>query len=292
MTSTTMYPTQTGDIAAAIDAGKRIAPRQPFSCETTLPGVRRTFIALEGLGGRQELVEFDTTPKLPAFYHATPQFATIESFCAYVSRFKQEDRTQVYVRASEGSLTFRAVINDYAPADDAPKSHHSHVATFQPKASRELLAWQAKDGKPFEGNIAFAEWLEDQHYDVTKPPGADFLQMALSMKIEGTTKFMNAHTLADGSTTIDIAKIVNGTAQNSAGNRIKIPQQFEIAIPVFEGLDQPKYKFEARFRHRLRDQDLHIHYQLIRPHKVIELAARTLITSLEKQLSGVPIYYV
>jgi hypothetical protein len=136
-------------------------------------------------------------------------------------------------RVSDQGIVFQATIDDHSPADKAPATLRVHTASFKSQFSREMQAWQSKDGKPFEGNVAFAEWLEDQHFDVTKPPGADFLQMALTMKIEGTTKFMNAYTLADGSTTLDIAKIVNGAAQKQFRQQDQDPAAVRDLDPGF-----------------------------------------------------------
>ncbi|WP_309244026.1 DUF2303 family protein [Caballeronia sp. EK] len=89
---------------------------------------------------------------------------------------------------------------------------------------------------------------------------------------------MSAARLQDGSTNFVWKEDVNAT-----GNKIAMPSQITLSIPVFE--NGAPYSIEARIKYRTKDGVLKIWYELVRPHKVLELAFRAIWTQIEEQTS-------
>ncbi len=95
--------------------------------------------------------------------------------------------------------------------------------------------------------------------------------------------------LKDGNTEFVYTDVVD-SASKIAGKKVSIPDEFTIKIPVFGGIDQPLYEFQARFRHRLVGGQLSIWYELIRPRKVLEQAYKDLLAKISKA-TGKPVLF-
>ena len=65
-----------------------------------------------------------------------------------------------------------------------------------------------------------------------------------------------------------------------AGGEITIPETFEIAIPVFEGLNAPLHTLQCRLRWRVDNKAVKMSYELVRPHKVVEQAFADLLAEI------------
>jgi uncharacterized protein YfdQ (DUF2303 family) len=204
----------------------------------------------------------------------------VGSFCAYV-QLHQQPGTHVY--ASLNPVRVVAVLNDHArtPGESAYSipDWRDHRALFVPSHSVEWTEWLAKNNKPFEGNVAWAEWLEDQHFDIVDPPGATMLEIALNFRVHDAVAFSNPIRLDNGRTEFQFHRLVDGHAQGAAG-KIQIPELFTVSIPVWSGLGQRRYQLSARLRYRLKDAGLRIWYTLVRPAKVVEEAFSDLITEI------------
>jgi uncharacterized protein YfdQ (DUF2303 family) len=221
-----------------------------------------------------EFVEYlaeNSLRQKPDFATGTVPVDDARSFGAYFKEFRIMG-SRVY--ASLNPLRFVGVINDHETAD-AP-NWRDHRVVFEPKHSPEWLAWSQSDGKVFAGNVEWAEWLEDNHFDIVDPPGAHMLEIALNFRVNDRVAFSNPVRLANGRTEFQFQHLVDGHAEGAAG-KIAIPEEFRIELPVWAGLDQPRCSVAARFRYRLKDGGLRIWYQLVRPHKVVERAFADLV---------------
>lgn len=64
-----------------------------------------------------------------------------------------------------------------------------------------------------------------------------------------------------------------------------MPEQIVLSIPVFE--NEAPAELHARLRYRVKDGQLAIWYELIRPHKVLEAAFRTTWKRIEDEAQAV-----
>lgn len=213
--------------------------------------------------------------ELPRRKSGTVQMSDARSFAAF---FKMHDIGSL-IYASLSPAQFVGVLNDNLK--DAA-DWRDHRVVFQPKHSDPWKKWMYRNGpdKAFSGNVEFAEWLEDQSLDVVEPTGAAMMQMALSFRATESAKYSKAASLQDGSVTFEYDRTVKGSS-TIAGGKAKIPENFAIEIPVFDGPDEPKYRITARFRYRLIGGGLRIWYQLERPQLVMETAFKEIWSKIE-----------
>lgn len=215
----------------------------------------------------------------PWYKQGTVLLQDIASFTRYYTDHATPT-SRVY--ASLSPVRFTGVLNDHGKED---ADWRDHRAVYTPEFSPEYKAWAGKNGHQFKGNVEWAEWLEDQVPDIVSPSGAEMMEIALNFRVNDSVAFSNPTRLQNGRTEFTFNRIVDGHAQGAAG-KIAIPEEFVISIPVWAGLNQAPYLFQARLRYRLRDAGLVIWYQLIRPHKVVEQAVADLVAAVEEKIGG------
>jgi uncharacterized protein YfdQ (DUF2303 family) len=126
--------------------------------------------------------------------------------------------------------------------------------------------------------LELAELIEDNLPDIVSPDGSTMLSVALNFEASKEGNFVSAARLQDGSTNFVWKEDVNAT-----GNKIAMPSQITLSIPVFE--NGAPYAIDARIKYRIKDGVLKIWYELIRPHKVLEVAFRAIWAQIEEQTS-------
>lgn len=262
--------------AALIDAGRSAALARLKPQAANVPNAVPFIVAMDENGAEKPvfLREVFDAPKRKT---GTVKLSDADSFVKY---FNQHGGGKQSIYATLQPARFVAVLNDHTA--DAP-GFRDHRADFTVAFSREYKAWKEMDGKAFDGNEAFAYFLEDNLPDIIKPSGNDMLAIALNFKVNQQVKYGNLARLQDGNTELTYNNIVDASSTSDRGGKIKIPESFTLEIPIFDGLHSAKYKIEARFRFRLFSGALTLKYELTRPHKAIEAAFKELWTSIEKQ---------
>jgi len=201
----------------------------------------------------------------PARVRQTVTLLTAADFIAYWKRFAQPSSV---VFGDERKATYTAVI-DYHAADGAPQ-WTDHKAVYACPLSPEWLIWTAQDRKP-KTQIEFARFIEDNLIDVIRPSSAEMLQVSLNLQSKKSATFSSSIRLSDGQTQYSYTEDIKNSAETKGGT-LTVPEDFEIAVPVFLG--GKSYAVTVRFRNRVEDGKLVLWYELVRPHKVVEAATR------------------
>ena len=195
----------------------------------------------------------------------------LDGFISYVNRFKNE-ATALYCESyRQPALTAR--LDDHQPSKP---SHVEHLAHFACPTTEEWNRWAGGDRKQ-TSQVEFAEFIEDNIRDVVAPTGIEFLTAITNFTDTRTVEFKSAQRLSDG--TVQFSYNEKETAE-----QIRLPVEFQIAVPVFEGLTT-NYKFKARLKYRLKDAKLTLWYELDRPDLVKREAYSDLIKIVEEQTS-------
>jgi len=224
-------------------------------------------------------LEYLETPKFPPRRSGTVKLSDSASFIEY---WKRQFDAGSYIYGSMVPAQFLAVFNEHTrSAASAGANWRDHRALYALQHSDEWNIWTGRTGKPFDGNEAFAYWLEENLFDISMPDPAKFMDIALNMRVKQGQVFGNKVNLNDGNIVLEYVNDV--TAQAGASGKLVIPEKFQINIPVFKGLDAARYKVDARFRYRLvAGGSLKIQFDLIRPAKVMEQAFKDLLKEIEK----------
>lgn len=262
-----------------LDAGMRIGAAKPI--ENPHPDSAAFVIVPEGC-----LVEYLEREPSPMRRRGFTKLHDIDSFGAFY-KAHGHDHSAIYVDATNGR--FVGVLNDNPENNIAKADWRDYGCEYTPKFSPEWQEWKGRNKQKFDGNEAFAIWLEDNLEDVTEPENGKLLEIALNMRVHSNAAFSNAVRLADGNTEFSFTDVVEGSSHTSAAGKVRIPDRFEISIPVFEGRNARTYPVAARFRTRLAQGKLTVWYELIRPLKVHEAAVEDMIKHVEG-LTGVDAY--
>lgn len=234
-----------------------------------------------------------------------------ESFIAYVNAHRDSSSALwVHFDPQTAALDFTAVFDDHRAQDNSAGSSdgiervvrpgwRQHRATFKPAMSIEWKRWNGANRKSMS-QVEFAEFIEENGIDIYAGEGAPWYPTEQQM-LSVATQFVSR---ADMS-------VKSAVRLNSGGARLEyvndpeagttdgleIPQRFQIAIPVFWGVQSvdgrvPAYRIEARLKYRLAQQKVSFSFELVRPDKKHEAAALELIERIRVGVGsgGMPIF--
>jgi len=176
---------------------------------------------------------------------------------------------------------FTAVFDYHERKDGAAPAADwcDHTATYTAAFSPEWQTWTGMDKKPF-GQVAFAEFIEDNLPDIVEPASADLLEIVRTFEAKKDVAYSSAIRLNNGSVKMAFDEVVRGTANTQAGS-VEIPEQFTLQMQVLRGGSY--YKFPVRLKFRLKDRALVIWYEIIRPHKILERALDETVALIEEK---------
>lgn len=156
----------------------------------------------------------------------TERFGDVESWAAFVARFRQSEPNEPLLTWSEAGI--RAIL-DYHAAKDEPGrcqfvAEHPFERTIQWKRWSDLA-----NGRP-RGQRELVEALEDNAEDVVDP-GAGTLVSILRMMRATVNAKADTELHPDGSTKVNFEQ----SSTVKSGSDLMLPPEISIAIPVFKG---------------------------------------------------------
>lgn len=225
---------------------------------------------------------------------------SIDSFIKIVNRF-ESDESIVFANPGDGDApTFTAVF-DYHPsgADATDADWLQHRAQFAPRLSDEWQAWDNKDGVLMPQR-EFAAFIEERISNIIVPnlddpkikKYAELLQgswaeptdlVALSRGIEMNVGIAakNAVRLSSGEVQITYTE----SHQDGSGQPLRVPNLFQICIPIFYGGEL--VIMAAHLRYRLQGGEVLWGYQLAQPDVVFDAAFDDMVKKIDDGVESV-----
>lgn len=199
-----------------------------------------------------------------------------KSFIAYV-RGEMAPDTRLY--RSLDPPQFLAVINDHGAQAD----WRDYRARYTCPLSAEWKTWLAANGKKATQE-EFARFIEDNLPDIVDPPGAEMLEISRTLQAKKKINFASGIRLDNGQHQLSYEEQISGSA--GAKGQLRLPEEFNVGIAVFDAGE--RYRVQARLRYRiLEGGSLHIWYDLVRPHKLVEDALEQITGRIEAALGTV-----
>lgn len=244
------------------------------------------FVILRDEKGGERVEWLQVSFEAPHHIDGTQQFDDVPSFLAYWDRFATPDSLMY---ASMEPAQFVGVLNEHTGGATRKPGWRDHRCAVTLRHSPEWLAWMKRNGsdKGFESPMDFAQWLEDMLPDVISPPAASLQEVLLTMRLNETVQYTHAGLLQNGQIKFVFNHIIEGSATTKDAGEVSIPERFKLNIPVFAGMDAPRYQVDARLRYRRASSTLRVWYELERPHKVVETAFRDLHNMVKVQCGEV-----
>lgn len=235
-------------------------------------------------GFKLEAIDLEKLLPNPRRTSAVGTLSDCDSFLAYIKRF-QQDRTVVWCDFNPQSylLSFTCVIDEHA-ANAA--GWRAHKAVFTPAMSAEWGTWTSNNKQPKE-QVEFAEYIERHEPDIAAqegyPTSLQMLQMATEFEANSEKRFKSVVRLQGGGVRMDY---VDDEDANTLA-QMKVFEKFQIGIPVFWASEG--YRIDARLKYRQAQGKLKFWYELIRPDRVHEAAAKDLIERVRAGIGELPL---
>lgn len=198
-----------------------------------------------------------------------------DSFIRYVEPHVAAGGNVNLLYRIEPAPVFKAVLNAATPEQPA---HEDHTATYDAPLSKEWKTWTQNDGEAM-GQEKFAQFIERNLLDIAAPTGAEMLELATSFQAKKGVNFASGTKLQNGQTQL----VYEETIQAKAGEKgqLTVPDEIKLRLPVFEGSTIAD-ELIAKFRYRIDGGKLYMWYELVRPHKVLEIATKDLLKQIEE----------
>ena len=255
-----MNDTNTNNIHDVINLAMSASEAKHFNIEladTDLPAV----LVPEGY----ELKTFPEHRSQKPRVEDTVEVETVEAWLNYWNQFA-DTQSIAFFNLSGGFLD--GIIDYHATGDLGRGNWCKHRVIYRCPQTPEWKRWSNNSGVSMNQQV-FARFIEDAVPDITEPAGAEMLEIASSLQAHNKVNFRQAIRLDNGETQFTYEENIEGKA--GAKGQLKITQIIKIGIRLFEG--GPGYEVEARFRYSIKDGNLAMWYDLVRPERVHEAAA-------------------
>lgn len=217
-------------------------------------------------------------PELPDRVHATVVFDDLDSFTAYVNRFKTPE---TLIFANRRSAQVCAVI-DYHKGS-TPEACVHRVGLI-PSLTDEWTAWMGCNNKPMSQE-QFARFLEEWASNIAEPDSATMLEVASSLEATKAVRFKSSKRLSDGQREFQYVEDVQG--QVAKGTMV-IPEKFVVGIRRLRS--DYEHKITCRFRWRVAEEGLTLFYQMDRLDILLDELTDCMARSIKSETEIEPLF--
>lgn len=198
------------------------------------------------------------------------------SFVEYLKRWKHAGAIYADLREE----TALAVLDD--PSPGAP-SWATHRAALKCRLSEEAEAWYANNERKMN-QVELAEFIEAHLEDFEAPSHAELMERVLVMQNTMGVKFSSKVSLVNGERQFTYVEDI----KDGEGGAVKLPQEFRIAIPLFEG-DELR-RLDVLLRHRVNAGACVLWYSIRQSQTARRSAFRALVSKVAEDSGCTAIY--
>lgn len=194
-----------------------------------------------------------------------------QSFIEYYTRFSDEE-SRVFAYEPQNMIT---AILDYHGSEPRWGQHKLILAM---RHSEEWTRWAGANNKQMTQQ-AFAEFLEQNSIDIINPAPAAMMDVARDLIANTEVEFGSGLRMSDGQVKFKYTETVRASVN---GGTVTVPEQFQLALPVYVGGE--RVYMDALLRFRVKDGKLSLWYTLIRPEEVLRSAFRAARSAIADEL--------
>lgn len=167
-----------------------------------------------------------------------------ESLVRYTNRFSDEHSVLI---ADLDAMRIRAALDWHRGNYDPDSLFHPepcrHSATLVLRESEEFRRWNAIQGE-LHDQMVFAEFLDENASDIVDPEPSVMLEVARDLEATQGVNFKASTRLQTGERNLSYE------TQTHVKGDLKVPTQFTLSIPLFEGEEPADIVASFRFRPR------------------------------------------
>lgn len=280
---------------------------KPEVIEVTEPGTGLKVPAVKTKDGVEELSAtiFDDYRDQPKRRRGVAQLTKLDSFIDHVNRFKDPD-SALFASDSRSQPSLAAVLDYHRSGSEADPRFGDHRTVHRFPLSDEWTAWTGKNAQSMK-MATFAAFLEDRIVDVVDliagedAPGEDLQKfinicggsVASPAKLVELSRGLHVFEAAVCTETVNLSSGEGQIAfesehRDAAGNKLKVPGLFLIAIPVFKHGDF--YRIAARLRYRKTNEGLMFWFELWRADNAFDNAFSNAVERARVE-TDLPLFY-
>lgn len=221
-------------------------------------------------------------PRTPSYIKQRVEVQALDSLVDYVNGFKTA-HTKLFADMMGNSITG---LIDYHQ-QDGTAANVAHAVTMALPFSEEWKLWTGIDGK-LMGQLEFARFLEENHPDIVAPNAAELIEIARDLhgarnirlsKVVRTESDNESFTLDDDTQ----------LASNKSGQKVEIPRQFTLSIPVYFG--ESAIDMTAFLRWKLDQQEgMKLGIKMWRPEHVRQAMFKQIVTGAAERTTLTAVY--
>jgi len=225
------------------------------SCPVTVveDGERKWLIRRNDFAAQEISLPNAVPVLMPKLATARASIDTAASLIDYMNRFKNPNS----VLFADADRNIVHGIIDYhkeSGGSDVSARLCAHHAVLELSESEEWATWTTGDERLMK-HVDFATFLEENQWDVSKPSGADLLEICRDLQVKGDMSFGSSIRMGD---TVQINYQKEDDV--STKNQMALPAQFEITIPVYFG--EPAVRILCFMRRNVSDGRLSLGYKM------------------------------
>lgn len=219
---------------------------------------------------------------------ATPSFSQPRYLIDYSKRYL-DAASSIFCDANQNRVT---VVLDWhsegKSREDHTPSFGKHAPFYQAEFTEEWNAWAsisqgADSGRGYMKQQAFIEFLEEHDEDISKPAAADVRELCMRFDAVEKNTFKSAQSLHDGN-----RELVYQTDTQTKGS-IKVPEEIELRIAVFEGMEPIPVR--VLFRYRISEGQIVFAVKIHRQERVVRDAFGRACEAIATELSEAKFYH-
>lgn len=200
----------------------------------------------------------------------TVSFDDVQSFAAYVDRFKTET-TVVFGCRDQSQI----VANLDYHIDNSKPTQNAHRAILKLRHTPQWRAWADIDNQALPQRD-FAEFVEEHVDDIVEPDGARVLEIASSLQTSTKVDFKSATRLHDGTVQFTF------NSETQGDSNTVVPTEIKVGLKVYEG--QPEgYRITMFMRYRAREGGLSFIVKMKNRPAIIEEAFAQVASEVTQQ---------
>jgi uncharacterized protein YfdQ (DUF2303 family) len=156
---------------------------------------------------------------------------SVKDFIALVNREKVAD-TIILCDLAQDKGACRAIVDYHNAGGSGIPQWGEYLIDLNLTTPPEFAAWQAMFGR-YMGQVAFAEFIEERHADISNPDGATILEVALTLQEAKKVEFVSGVRLKNGDTSLTYTE----QSETKAGKKgdIEVPEKIQLFLPPYEG---------------------------------------------------------
>jgi uncharacterized protein YfdQ (DUF2303 family) len=249
MTTPNQITSSQGDASAIIMAAKALGAASAAPIRFTPSWQRDAVRVLVPEGYKLESV----VPNVPA-RSINLTLLDFASFVTAVKRFQREETLVSFQPEGARGGKFVAVL-DYqeatAPDQFEESSPCAEQVTWPLSVPADTRAWLDIDGKAL-GQVAFAEFLEDNAPAIVSPDQGDVVEVARTLVAKNNVDWKSGVRLQDGN--VQLAYVETTEAKAGQKGDLDIPETIVVALELWAGA--PPVHVKARLRYRFAEGKL------------------------------------